>query len=102
MLMKIQIGNNNMKYIKLCEQFDWTDDDFDFEEESKLSNVEYDEFIKMFSNCLENKHLRIGQCFMVALSKINRNLYDEIIGTEYDCFYDDNKVNKFLKYIKSE
>jgi hypothetical protein len=39
--------------------------------------------------------LREGQSLMNALFEVNPNLYKEITGSEFDCFYDDKKIPAF-------
>jgi len=94
-----------MKILKKYENFDFNDEDFDFDEEEEtsllLTDDEYLKLLRTFGDIMDNGdgHLRKGQAFMIALSRIRYDLYEKITGTEYDCFYDDNKVMKFLRYI---
>jgi hypothetical protein len=46
-----------------------------------------------------NNELRFGQCLMNNLQIMNKNIYEEIINTEFDCFYDDKLIYKFLEYL---
>lgn len=43
--------------------------------------------------------LRKGQSLMNALGKINLDVYSGITGSEYDCFYDDKKIDNFKKFL---
>ena len=43
--------------------------------------------------------LRIGQCYMNCLACIDEKLYDEITATEYDCFYNDDLIGKFMTKV---
>ena len=43
--------------------------------------------------------LRVGQSMMVVLSKVAPYLYDEMVLTPLDPFYDDEKVDNFLAWI---
>lgn len=43
--------------------------------------------------------LRRGQSLMNALYDLNPGLYNEITGTEADCFYDDKNVGRFYERI---
>jgi hypothetical protein len=36
---------------------------------------------------------------MNALAVINMDFYNEVTATEYDCFYNDNKIVKFMDYL---
>ena len=42
---------------------------------------------------------RLGQSCMNALYEVNKDLYNEITGTEADCFYDDKKIGAFTKRV---
>jgi hypothetical protein len=47
-----------------------------------------------------NEHkLRRGQSYMNALYEIDKDLYNEITGTDCDCFYDDKKISTFIKRV---
>lgn len=46
--------------------------------------------------------LRIGQCYMNALSVLNHALYQKITATENDPFYVDEKVPQFLEFVAKE
>lgn len=46
-----------------------------------------------------NKVLRKGQWLFNELSKMYPSFANTIRGTEYDPFYDDNRINKFINYI---
>lgn len=45
---------------------------------------------------------RIGQTVMNVLRQIRIDKYNEITGTEYDCFYTNSVVPKTLKKLKEE
>jgi len=68
---------------------------------SKLDDKQKDRMSSM-ALTLNNKGLRLGQSYMVALGDIDKKLYDEITGSEFDCFYDDNKIKKFFDFINSK
>jgi hypothetical protein len=42
---------------------------------------------------------RKGQAMMNALREVAPELYDEITGSYYDCFYNDGKVGAFRDYL---
>ena len=44
--------------------------------------------------------LRVGQAFMIALHKIDRELYDFIAGTDSDPFYLDSNLDRFQEIIR--
>ena len=70
-----------------------------------------DEFFKLDLNRplldLKNKSkeiqrqtdLRYGQAVMNLLNQTRPEIYQEITGTELDCFYDDEKVENLLEYL---
>jgi hypothetical protein len=69
-----------------------------FINESKLTDNEWVELVR---KCVDfyHKGLRLGQSYMNALALINKELYDEITGTEYDPYYDDDNLHKFINYL---
>jgi len=44
-------------------------------------------------------HERLGQTYFNVLNYYNVELAGEILGTEYDCFYEDNRIDAFLDYL---
>ena len=69
--------------------------------ESRLTDKEWVELIKEFCEFL-HKGLRIGQSYFNALAIVKPDLAKEITGTEYDCFYDNNKVVNFIGYLRND
>ena len=67
----------------------------------KLNNEELLELDIIATDYIE-KGLRIGQSYMVALSKVRMELYDLITATEFDCFYVDSKIPAFFQFIKEK
>jgi hypothetical protein len=65
---------------------------------SKLNTKQRDRMNTIALN-LNNMGLRLGQSYMLALHDIDKILYNEIKNTEYDCFYDDNKIKSFFEFI---
>jgi len=65
---------------------------------SKLTDKEWVDLIREFYKFLQ-KDLRIGQSYFNALAIVKPDLANEIQGTEDDCFYDDNKVIKFIRRL---
>jgi hypothetical protein len=45
---------------------------------------------------------RLGQSCMNALYEVDKDLYNEITGTEADCFYDDAKIPSFIEKVFAE
>lgn len=58
--------------------------------------IELSELIDPFSG------LRQGQAYMIALYYIDPKLYNNIYGTESDCFYQDSQIKKFLQVVESK
>lgn len=67
----------------------------------KLSNQDFIELVKR-SIDLTNQGLRVGQSFMISLSEMNNDLYNDITGTDNDCFHEDEKLINFFKYLDNE
>lgn len=64
----------------------------------KLTDKEWVKLTRIFVRYY-NQGLRPGQSYMNALNDINPDLYVEITGTDADCFYDDNKLIDFMRYL---
>lgn len=47
-------------------------------------------------------NLRRGQNLMNFLHSIWPEMYDIITGSKYDCFYNDNKIDKTIGYLAEE
>ena len=59
----------------------------------KMNFEEFSKFVDIFiKNLRGNPTLRNGQVLMNTLHEMNSKIYDEIAGTEFDCFYDDEKI----------
>ena len=52
------------------------------------------QFIKFITmvDAVKNQHLRWGQSIMIVLHRTYPDIYSEVVTTELDCFYDDNKA----------
>ena len=59
-------------------------------EESRMADflAEYAEYRRL--------GLREGQSWMNALHKVDLDLYKEVLRTDADCFYLDEKINEFF------
>jgi len=64
-------------------------------------NIKLINTIHTLANFLKEKHpeLRLGQCLMNALFACDRGIYDKISGTDADCFYVDEKIEKFWEAV---
>jgi len=47
----------------------------------------------------EHPYLRIGQSIYNCTDSILPDIADALHGTEYDCFYNDTKIEGFLKEV---
>jgi len=94
-----------MIHIKLYENFDFNEDDFDFEEFDEnnplLTNEEFDKLLSDTNELFNNNqiNLRIGQCYMISLQKINRKVYNKVIMSDFDPFYNKKAISNFLGYL---
>lgn len=46
--------------------------------------------------------LREGQLTFVALSVVDRAMYDSLLGTSADCYFDNNKLPAFYEAVMNE
>lgn len=68
---------------------------------SRLTDKEWVELTRKTIDNYNTGHLRLGQSYMNALAEINMDFYNEVTATEYDCFYNDNKIVKFMDYLNN-
>jgi len=68
---------------------------------SKLTDKQWVELTKVMANFMSNG-LRVGQSYMNALRSVDEDLYTEITATDNDCFYNDNKVVNFIKFLNNK
>jgi hypothetical protein len=47
-----------------------------------------------------NKEQRRGQAYYNCLASVRMDLTNNIMGTKLDPFYDNNRLNDFLEYVK--
>lgn len=64
-----------------------------------MTNVDYYALRNTYENLMYRGEQRQGQALMNALWRVHPDLYNEIHGTDADCFYDDSKVPAFYKRI---
>ncbi len=69
---------------------------------SRLTNSEWADLAKKTVDYYIKDNLRLGQSYMNALADINIDLYNQITATKYDCFYSDDKIVKFVKFLNNE
>ena len=65
---------------------------------TKLSDDEWVKLIRSFCKYY-GQGLRVGQSYSNALADVNMKAYNEITGTDADCFYDDKKVVDFIRAL---
>lgn len=58
--------------------------------------------IASFYHSQPSDHLRYGQVVMNILSEFDPVTYKNIVGTEYDCFYDTGKVEILFDKLQYE
>ena len=68
---------------------------------SRLTNKEWIALTEKTIEYYHTGHLRFGQSYMNALSEMNMYLYNEVTATEYDCFYSDDKIVKFIEFLNN-
>lgn len=69
---------------------------------SRLNDKEWIELTKKTLEYYNSGHLRMGQSYMNALADVRMDFYEEVTATEYDCFYVDDKIIKFVEYLNDE
>ena len=47
-----------------------------------------------------NTEIRLGQATFNAAFEFFPHAVNKLRGTEYDCFYDDNRIDKFLEKLR--
>lgn len=58
--------------------------------------------LEVYKNRYMSFGLREGQSYMNSLYDINPSLYELVSGTDSDCFYVDDKVPNFLKFLNDD
>lgn len=69
-----------------------------------MSRLTDKEWVEITRKTIENHNtgnLRIGQSYMIALGEVNLDLYKEVTATDYDCFYNDDKIVKFVEFLNN-
>lgn len=60
----------------------------------------YADFRNKIDHDLKRYGLRYGQTVMNALSEVWPDKHRELISTDLDCFYNDNKTDTTLSYLE--
>ena len=68
---------------------------------SKLTDKQWIELVRKTVEYV-NGGLRMGQSYMNALGDIDMSLYRSIVNTEFDCYYNDDKLINFIKHLSGE
>ena len=58
--------------------------------------------LEVYKNRYVSFGLREGQSYMNSLYDISPSLYDSITGTDADCFYVDENIPAFLKFLNDD
>ena len=62
--------------------------------------MNYSEFKNKVDHDLKKYSLRYGQTVMNSLSEVWPDKHRELISTDLDCFYNDNKADTTLSYLE--
>ena len=62
--------------------------------------MSYSEFRSKIDHDLKKYSLRYGQTVMNTLSEVWPDKHRELISTDLDCFYNDNKADTTLSYLE--
>ena len=59
------------------------------------------QFIKFITmvDAVKNQHLRWGQSVMIVLHKTYPAIYSDVVTTELDCFYDDDRAEALFLHL---
>jgi len=68
---------------------------------SRLTDKEWVDLTKKTLEYYNSGHLRLGQSYMNALADVRMDFYEEVTATEYDCFYVDDNIVKFVEYLNN-
>ena len=60
----------------------------------------YSDFRNKIDHDLKRYGLRYGQTVMNSLSEVWPDKHRELISTDLDCFYNDNKTDTTLSYLE--
>lgn len=70
---------------------------------TKLTDHEWTKLIREWCKQFDGgEYQRVGQAYVNALFEVRKDLHDEIIGTDDDCFYDDKKIINFIKKLNGD
>lgn len=62
--------------------------------------MNYSEFKNKVDRDLKKYSLRYGQTVMNTLSEVWPDKHRELMSTDLDCFYNDNKADTTLRYLE--
>ena len=69
-------------------------------EDWKIYLSEFSEYFKTVSSMVvEHPEWRIGQTYFNVLLDFYPNIAEEVRGTEFDPFYQDGQIEKFLAFV---
>ena len=67
---------------------------------SKLSDKEWTVLINNII-ILTETGMRLGECYMVSLCKINTDLYNEVVGTKYDTLHKEENIINLVNFLNN-
>ena len=68
----------------------------------RFTDTQWIELTKVLIPLFNDRNLRTGQSYMIALNEVDQKMYNEITNTENDPFYDDEKVITLIRYLNEE
>lgn len=54
---------------------------------------------KSIAQVISHPELRLGQCLMINLAEIDKEMYKDMALSKVDCFYDETRVADTIRYI---
>lgn len=64
--------------------------------------ITYEQYLKLVDNTFNSFGWRYGQTVMNVLHAVNPKMYDQLVMTEYDCYYNDDKYKHTLELLKQK
>jgi hypothetical protein len=65
----------------------------------KMNQMVYNDFIKLVDQTSNQFNWRRGQSLMNVLHGVWPEKYQQITGTDRDCYYDDNKIKTTIELL---
>jgi hypothetical protein len=61
--------------------------------------MSYQDYVILVDQTFHTFNWRYGQTIMNVLYSVSPNKYTELVGGEYDCYYEDSKALNTLKFL---